>query len=87
MTHDDFTKGEQPCKNFDGYEAEWGNIERHTCYGFTVIGKERECDKTVSFCKNCNKDHHEGGYETCRLKPKTSNHSINADGYCNMGCC
>ena len=72
MKHEDFEKGEQPCNNFDGYEAEWGNIERHTCYGYTIGDrKERRCEKTVSFCKNCNKDHHENGYQNCQLKANT----------------
>lgn len=70
MTHEDFTKGEQPCNDFSGYEVEWGDIERHTCYGFSDGG--RQCDETVSFCQNCNKDHHENGYQNCKLKPKVN---------------
>ena len=62
----DYTVGQQPCQNFkqrmDGNEnAMWGNV--HECY--CGHSKGNGCTKTVSFCENCYKDHHEGGYENC----------------------
>lgn len=54
-----FTEGKQPCDNFrpqlEANEyAVWEN--RHQCY---------ECGGEVSFCLNCMKDHHDGGYDSC----------------------
>ncbi len=59
--------GQQPCKNFkQQMTGEFGNV--HECYCGHSIGNG--CDKTVSFCENCNIDHHEGGYESCQCKGK-----------------
>ena len=57
-----FRDGKQPCNNFDpqievNEYAMWEN--QHQCY---------KCGGTVSFCLNCHKDHHDGGYETCKDK-------------------
>jgi hypothetical protein len=57
-----FTIGQQPCNNFKG------KVEHHA-YGSWV--NEHQCyrcrdDTTVSWCENCNRDHHENGYETCK---------------------
>lgn len=55
-----YETGQQPCRNFkahregNGY-AEWDNV--HCC----IYCK----DNTVSWCENCHKDHHAGGYDTC----------------------
>jgi hypothetical protein len=56
-----FTIGHQPCNDFkpdrDGNEyGSWENL--HSCM-------QPKCEKTVSFCMNCLKDHHEDGYEAC----------------------
>lgn len=58
-TTTDYTVGQQPCQDLkrqrDGNcHGEWANA--HCCY---------KCDMTVSYCENCNRDHHEGGYECC----------------------
>ncbi len=59
--------GQQPCKNFkQKMTGEFGNV--HECYCGHSIGND--CGKTVSFCENCNSDHHEGGYESCQCKGK-----------------
>jgi len=58
--------GQQPCDNFtpqmeSNAYATWTN--EHQCY---------RCggDVTVSFCENCMRDHHSGGYETCTREDK-----------------
>jgi len=61
-----FNTGRQPCKNFSpenesrlerGYLTIWQNLQQCVY-----------CDNenTVSYCLNCNKDHHEKGYENCK---------------------
>lgn len=62
----EFSVGLQPCQNFSpqiehNEHAQWEN--RHEC--FCGHGTEKPCTKTVSFCTNCYRDHHEGGYENC----------------------
>jgi len=61
MSDSDFTVGQQPCNNFNpqieyNEYAQWSN--RHECY--------KHCGKTVSFCENCCRDHHEDGYDSCK---------------------
>jgi len=61
---DSFTIGHQPCDKFipakDGNEyGMWDDL--HACM-------QKECGKTVSYCLNCHKDHHEDGYEACTYK-------------------
>ena len=54
-----FKIGQQPCNNFIPQleENEFGIWEnRHQCY---------RCGGIVSFCVNCYRDHHDGGYENC----------------------
>jgi hypothetical protein len=53
----------QPCANFTPQEDYYG-MNRHSCYA--PFDGTSPCDGTVSFCENCNKDHHAGGYETCK---------------------
>lgn len=59
--NEDYSVGRQPCQNLKrapgdiAAAPELANV--HECY--------KRCGKTVSFCENCNRDHHEGGYETC----------------------
>jgi len=59
-----YEAGKQPCDGFkqqlDGNAyATWGNV--HQCY---------RCGGLVSFCENCHRDHHQGGYETCQPTPE-----------------
>ena len=61
-----YETGQQPCSNFTPHQeanayAIWDNV--HCCI---------YCHKTVSWCKNCNRDHHEDGYETCDLKKEST---------------
>ena len=51
--------------------AEWEN--RHECVFC------RDGIGTVSFCENCNRDHHNDGYETCKRigLPPLTNEQIN----------
>lgn len=66
-----FAKGRQPCNKYtpaqeNVHGATFDNV--HVCYG-----KKRDgdiCGKKVSFCEKCHRDHHEGGYETCRRAKK-----------------
>jgi len=66
----DYETGEQPCSAFraemTGNEyGMWENV--HECV-FCPAGKA-----TVSFCENCSRDHHDGGYETCkRIKERSA---------------
>lgn len=56
---DDFKIGNQPCTKFEAqkdYYYDSVGSNRHQCY---------KCAGVVSFCINCNKDHHENGYESC----------------------
>lgn len=71
----DWEVGKQPCKNFkpqmDGNEhATWANI--HECYRCKV-GK-------VSFCENCYRDHHFGGYEKCLQEDERACPHCNGSG-------
>ena len=56
-----FKTGKQPCDNFKpatevNEYASWDNL--HECY--------RCKEGKVSFCDNCNRDHHTNGYDTCK---------------------
>ncbi len=53
-----YKKGNQPCNNFQvSEEGIYCDLVPHDCY---------KCRKsTVAFCKNCFRDHHYNGYETC----------------------
>ena len=56
ISDDVFKKGRQPCPNFRaGEESAFGG-KPHCC---------QRCGEPVWFCKNCTRDHHFGGYETC----------------------
>ena len=64
----EFAVGRQPCKDFkpvDDLVTGGGNVH---CCAWPFKGKDW-CYEThgglVSFCANCNRDHHSGGYETC----------------------
>ena len=55
----DFRAGKQPCNEYNpqlesNEHGIWDN--QHQCY---------KCGGVVSFCLNCNRDHHENGYESC----------------------
>lgn len=62
-----FEIGKQPCDNYDpdidgnGY-GQWENV--HECW--CDINGKGICGGEVSSCMNCNKDHHAGGYESCK---------------------
>lgn len=59
MLTDQFKVGKQPCSKFKSMDEDYrfsGNV--HSCIYCN--------NKTVSFCENCCKDHHENGYETCK---------------------
>ena len=64
-----FTIGQQPCAHFcpqrdgNGY-ASWDN--RHQCF------HSDQCAGMVSFCLNCNSDHHSYGYDKCGLGPNAA---------------
>lgn len=62
----DFREGRQPCDNYDPeLEGEgWANV--HEC--FCKDAKGEYCSGSVSWCINCSKDHHKGGYETCTCR-------------------
>lgn len=65
----DFTSGQQPCQNYDpemtvSGDAIFANV--HEC--FCGHSKGLNCEKLVSFCRNCGKDHHEDGYNNCVCK-------------------
>lgn len=66
-----YTIGQQPCNNYipqmEANEyATWANV--HDCYCGHSKGKR--CEGTVSFCENCNSDHHSNGYESCQCGGK-----------------
>ena len=67
----DFQSGQQPCQDYrgkmsgNGY-AEWVNV--HKC--FCGHSKGLYCPLLVSFCENCNSDHHEDGYQACVCQGK-----------------
>jgi hypothetical protein len=67
----DFKSGQQPCQNYspkqdgNGYGT-WNNV--HEC--FCGHSKGKTCGKAVSQCENCNRDHHEDGYENCQCGGK-----------------
>ena len=54
---DPYAVGRQPCDQLRRGEGSMPGVDNiHSCH---------RCDKTVSFCDNCHRDHHEDGYETC----------------------
>lgn len=62
-----FELGDQPCQDFTPRETYWGHNE-HECYAIRLKREgnpNAECGSTVSFCENCNYDHHAFGYERC----------------------
>lgn len=67
----DFTKGHQPCRNYDPEDADviiQGIPNQHECLApFDREGPR--CAEThggrVSFCLTCHRDHHSNGYESC----------------------
>lgn len=52
-------EGQQPCQEFQPGESgdPGGSYNHHECPG---------CDGDRRFCQNCLRDHHSGGWETCR---------------------
>lgn len=62
-----FQEGQQPCQNFHPSRDHIGTIVHECLWPFN--GSRPCCSQshggTVSFCQNCNRDHHSGGYETC----------------------
>jgi len=59
-----FEVGKQPCDIYIGHmdgngHASW--INEHECVFCSKAGG----DGLVSFCENCHRDHHAGGYEKC----------------------
>lgn len=62
-----FAEGKQPCDNFSPTRDQFG-INVHECM-WPFEGDGPRCSEShhgrVSFCQNCNRDHHSGGYETC----------------------
>ena len=61
-----FTIGRQPCYAFKRQHDDMGGNE-HSCMARSepLYSAARYCTGTVSFCTNCNRDHHSGGYEEC----------------------
>ncbi len=69
MNHAIFSIGKQPCANFKAKDELFegsGNV--HECFA-PFQHKGPRCAEThdglVSWCVNCNRDHHSHGYETC----------------------
>ena len=66
----DFRCGQQPCNDFqptDDLFVGSGNV--HECFApFDHDGVPRcgESGGRVSFCENCNRDHHSGGWQSCK---------------------
>jgi Zn-finger protein len=64
-----YTTGKQPCQNFEPKDDLFtgsGNV--HECFAPFYMSLTRCSERsggTVSFCTNCHRDHHSGGYETC----------------------
>jgi len=62
-------EGRQPCERYqpqmDGNPyAVWENV--HECFGpYPVAAGVERCAGRVSFCLNCDSDHHGGGWDTC----------------------
>lgn len=55
---DDFENGQQPCSTFrPARDGGWD--DQHAC---------PYCDRTRSFCETCHRDHHEGGWQTCKIQ-------------------
>lgn len=48
--------GNQPCESFDPGGGEGALQNYHECPG---------CPATRRFCNSCNRDHHEGGWDSC----------------------
>lgn len=66
-----FDIGQQPCQKFTPQMVHIGDglhVNIHECFCGYSVGKR--CEKTVSFCLNCCRDHHEDGYENCQCGGK-----------------
>jgi len=66
----EFRIGQQPCTSFrpqDDLFTGSGNV--HECFAPFDRDNVPRCATSrggaVSFCTNCNADHHSGGWETC----------------------
>ena len=56
---DEYQRGKQPCDKFTPNEhEEWFGTVRHGCPTCSREGCRM-------FCVNCNRDHHENGWDTC----------------------
>jgi hypothetical protein len=64
----DFESGSQPCQAFQAQNDGYGE-NHHECFGpYNGQGRIKgspQCHAWVSFCENCTRDHHEGGWERC----------------------
>ena len=64
----DFVSGAQPCAAFSPQQTGFG-ANRHECFGPYEGARGsaglRTCHALVSFCENCTRDHHEGGWDHC----------------------
>ena len=54
----DYTSGDQPCEAFEPKRNGMSIRKEHQC---------PRCDGTRCECVNCDKDHHEGGWDKCEL--------------------
>lgn len=59
-----YSKGEQPCLNYQPATDAFGMANVHEC--FCPFDGSNPCDMNVSWCENCNKDHHQNGYDKCK---------------------
>ncbi len=63
MSDEEYKRGKQPCDNFVRHEME---------YHYEGIGISHCCPRCNSkdgvrvFCATCSRDHHVGGWESCK---------------------
>ena len=63
---DEFAQGQQPCERFVMRDELFGS-NRHQCFGPYTPSADGLglCGGAVSFCDNCTRDHHTGGWDSC----------------------
>ncbi len=65
----------QPCQNFTDDVCIQGLPNVHECFAPFDDSGDPRCGGIVRFCTNCNSDHHDGGYQTCKgLRSCRRNH-------------
>ena len=72
-----YNEGRQPCEEFDAEEITLYGFTEHECFApFDMPYPAARCGQLVAWCRNCHKDHHANGYDTCRGTTKWGDRTL-----------